>query len=89
MLAHEAAERCAGSNPIMGTTVSIDVRPPLVAPSASSTTLFEQLRDVEARFSTYRPDSEISRLGRGELARRGRAASTCATCWPPATTWRW
>jgi len=28
---------------------------------------FDQLRDVEARFSTYRPDSEISRLGRGEV----------------------
>ena len=31
---------------------------------------FDQLRAVEARFSTYRPDSEISRLARGELAER-------------------
>ena len=53
--------------PIMGTTVSIEVRAAARRPSACSTTCLEQLRDVEARFSTYRPDSEISRLGRGEL----------------------
>ena len=52
--------------PIMGTVVSIEVRPPLV-PERVLDDLFEQLRDVEARFSTYRPESEISRLGRGEL----------------------
>jgi len=52
--------------PIMGTTVSIDIRPPFV-PERVLDDLFDQLRDVEARFSTYRPDSEISRLGRGEI----------------------
>jgi FAD:protein FMN transferase len=51
---------------IMGTTVSIDVRPPLVAEGVING-MVDQLRDVDARFSTFRPDSEISRLGRGEL----------------------
>jgi thiamine biosynthesis lipoprotein len=51
---------------IMGTTVSIDVRPPLVAPEVIDAVI-DQLRDVDARFSPYRDDSEISRLGRGEI----------------------
>jgi thiamine biosynthesis lipoprotein len=51
---------------IMGTTVSIEVREPLVAPAILDAVV-DQLRDIDARFSTYRADSEISRLGRGEL----------------------
>lgn len=51
---------------IMGTTVSIDVQSPLVPPAVLDAVV-GQLRDVEARFSTYRPDSEISRLARGEI----------------------
>ena len=51
---------------IMGTTVSIDVRPPLVAPGILDDVV-EQLRDVDARFSTYRADSEVSRLAGGEI----------------------
>jgi FAD:protein FMN transferase len=54
------------AEPIMGTVVSIEVRPPLV-PERVLEDLFDGLRDVEARFSTYRPESEIRRLGRGEL----------------------
>ncbi|MFL5688557.1 MAG: FAD:protein FMN transferase, partial [Chloroflexota bacterium] len=50
----------------MGTTVSIDVREPLVDGSVLDEVV-EQLRDVDARFSTYRPDSEVSRLARGEI----------------------
>jgi len=52
---------------LMGTTVSIDVRdedvdrPALVA-------AVEVLHDIDARFSTYRHDSDISRLDRGDLA---------------------
>ena len=53
--------------PIMGTIVSIDVREPLV-PMDVLDAVFDQLRDVEARFSTFKPGSEISRLGRGEIA---------------------
>ena len=51
---------------IMGTTVSIDVRPPLVE-AAVLDAVVEQLQDVDARFSTYRADSEVSRLARGEV----------------------
>ena len=51
---------------IMGTTVSIDVRPPLIDPVVIDEAV-EQLRDVDARFSTYREDSEVSRLARGEI----------------------
>ena len=51
----------------MGTTVSVAVRPPLVANEVLDA-FFDQLRDVDARFSTYRADSEVSRLARGELA---------------------
>ncbi len=51
---------------IMGTAVGIDVRgaglPDVVIDSA-----FARLRYIDARFSTYRPDSEVSRLIRGDL----------------------
>lgn len=50
----------------MGTVVSIDVRDPDVA-AAAVNDVIEYLRDVDRRFSTYRQDSEISRIGRGEL----------------------
>jgi len=52
--------------PVMGTTVSIDVQPPLVAPAILDAVM-AQLHDIDARFSTYRPDSEVSRLARGEI----------------------
>ncbi len=51
---------------VMGTTVSIEVEPPLVADEILDE-VFEGLHDVDARFSTYKPDSEISRLIRGEM----------------------
>jgi len=41
---------------IMGTTVSIDIKPPLVEPVILDEVV-EQLRDVDARFSPYRDDS--------------------------------
>jgi len=50
---------------VMGMPVRVDVRDPApVAPDG----VFAWLRFVDATFSTYRPESEISRLGRGELA---------------------
>ena len=52
---------------IMGTAVSVDVHEPFVAPEVLDD-VFAQLDDIDARFSTYKPDSEISRLARGELA---------------------
>ncbi len=51
----------------MGTVFSFDVRPPAVDESVIDTAI-TWLHQVDATFSTYRPDSEISRLGRGELA---------------------
>ncbi len=51
---------------VMGTTVSLDVRSPFVG-DAVIDEVFAQLDDIDARFSTYRPDSEVSRLARGEL----------------------
>jgi thiamine biosynthesis lipoprotein len=54
---------------VMGTVVSLDVRGE--ADAAAVTAAFGDvaawLHDVDARFSTYRSDSEVSRLDRGEL----------------------
>jgi len=51
---------------VMGTVVSIDVRSQ-VSPGAVDDA-FAYLHEIDARFSPYRPDSEIERLARGELA---------------------
>jgi thiamine biosynthesis lipoprotein len=51
----------------MGLPVTIDVRDPGI-PAAALEAAFEWLRWVDATFSTYRGDSEIARLNRGELA---------------------
>lgn len=51
---------------VMGTVVSIDVRDPSVSESVIDEVV-AHLRDIDARFSSYRPDSEVSRVGRGEL----------------------
>jgi thiamine biosynthesis lipoprotein len=51
---------------VMGTVFSLDLRDPAVAPTA-----LEQVvrwwHWVDEVFSTYRPDSAVSRLGRGEI----------------------
>ncbi len=59
------AERRAERRSIMGMPVAV-----LGAERAATERVFAWLRAVDARFSTYRRDSEISRLGRGELALR-------------------
>jgi thiamine biosynthesis lipoprotein len=51
----------------MGTTVSVAIRPPLVDDEVIDR-FFDQLRAVDAQFSPYRADSEVSRLARGELS---------------------
>jgi thiamine biosynthesis lipoprotein len=51
---------------IMGTAIGIDLRDASV-PAAAVDQAFVSLRRADARFSTYRPESEVSRLGRGEL----------------------
>jgi FAD:protein FMN transferase len=56
---------------VMGTAIGVDVRGKAVDDPGLDAVLdgvFAHLRDVDARFSTYRSDSEISRLARGELA---------------------
>ena len=50
----------------MGTAIGIDVRDAGV-PDAAVDEAFVRLAAIEARFSTYRPDSEVSRYGRGEI----------------------
>jgi thiamine biosynthesis lipoprotein len=50
----------------MGTAVGIDVRDQAV-PDLAVDRAFERVRAIEARFSTFRPDSEVSRYGRGEI----------------------
>jgi FAD:protein FMN transferase len=52
---------------IMGMPITIDVRDPGVREAALDEA-FAWLRWVDATFSTYREDSEIARLSRGELA---------------------
>jgi thiamine biosynthesis lipoprotein len=52
---------------VMGTVVTIDVRDPGVDPVAVDAA-FDLLRRVDARFSPFRPDSDVSRVMRGEVA---------------------
>jgi thiamine biosynthesis lipoprotein len=52
---------------VMGTAVGVDLREPWVTGGAVEA-FFAWLREVDARFSTYRAGSEISRIGAGELA---------------------
>jgi thiamine biosynthesis lipoprotein len=51
---------------VMGMPVTIDVRDPHVPPAALEEA-YADLRRVDERFSTYRPDSEVCRIDRGEL----------------------
>jgi FAD:protein FMN transferase len=51
---------------VMGTAVAIDVRGCAPPPQAIHSAV-RWLHDVDATFSTYRPDSAVRRLDRGEL----------------------
>ena len=53
--------------PVMGTVISIDVRDPAI-PESAVDAMLARLEEIEGRFSPYRPDSEISRIVRVELA---------------------
>lgn len=54
---------------VMGLPVSVDVRGGQDAPVDDAVDrAFAWLREVDARFSPFRADSEVSRLDRGELA---------------------
>ena len=52
---------------IMGTAIGLDVRGTVPQPAVVEA-FFEALRWADRTFSTYRDDSEISRIGRGKLA---------------------
>lgn len=52
---------------VMGTVATADVRDARLD-AAALDGAFALLHDIDARFSTYRADSEISRIARGELA---------------------
>jgi thiamine biosynthesis lipoprotein len=51
---------------VMGTAISVDVRDDVS--SAATDDVFAWFRLVDDTFSTYRPESPISRLGRGDIA---------------------
>lgn len=51
----------------MGTVIGFDIRDAGVS-AATVALAFEFLRDVDRRFSPYKPESEVSRLIRGEIA---------------------
>jgi thiamine biosynthesis lipoprotein len=53
---------------VMGIPVGIDVRDDAIGPAALDRA-FAWLRSVDAAFSTYRADSEVSRLNAGTLTR--------------------
>lgn len=53
---------------VMGMPVTVDVRDDRVPPGAVEEA-FADLREVDRVFSTYRADSEVSRIDRGELRR--------------------
>ncbi|GAA3834709.1 FAD:protein FMN transferase [Streptomyces phyllanthi] len=52
---------------VMGFPVSLRIDDEDV-PEEAADTVFAWLREVDARFSPFRPDSEVSRLDRGELS---------------------
>ncbi|MFE4494390.1 FAD:protein FMN transferase [Streptomyces niveus] len=52
---------------VMGFPVSVRVDEGAGAPEAAADEVFAWLREVDARFSPFRPDSEVSALDRGEI----------------------
>src|SRR5262252_9308856 len=67
MPADVAPFRLRRSTPVMGTVATVEIADPVEDADRLVETVFDWLRDVDARFSTYRPDSEVNRLDRGEL----------------------
>ena len=67
MPADVAPFRLRRSTPVMGTVATVEIADPLDDADRLVEAVFDWLREVDARFSTYRPDSEVNRLDRGEL----------------------
>ena len=55
------------STPVMGTVATVEIADPVEEADRLIDEVFAWFHAVDERFSTYRPDSEVSRLGRGEL----------------------
>jgi FAD:protein FMN transferase len=53
---------------MMGTAISVDVADPPPGAATLVDEVFAWFDEVDRRFSTYKPDSEVGRLDRGELA---------------------
>lgn len=74
---------------LMGTMVAVHLADDLPRPVLSrlATEFFDWMREVEDRFSVFRPDSEVSRLGRGEVSLPGcsrqlrQVLDDCARAW--------
>ncbi|MDX6692180.1 MAG: FAD:protein transferase [Solirubrobacteraceae bacterium] len=64
----QALEKHVHVERVMGTVVTFDVRDSR-PPGAALAEAVRWLHDVDAEFSTYRPDSPVCRFGRGELPR--------------------
>jgi FAD:protein FMN transferase len=60
-------ERQVHVEQVMGTVVSFDIRPPFVAEDAVLAAC-DVLHDIDRRFSLYRADSELGRLGAGAVS---------------------
>ncbi|MEU9331683.1 FAD:protein FMN transferase [Streptomyces sp. NPDC048290] len=58
---------------VMGFPVSLRIDDEEV-PEGLADAVFDGLRETDRRFSPFRPDSEVSRLGRGEIAADGVSA---------------
>jgi thiamine biosynthesis lipoprotein len=74
---------------LMGTMIAIEIADPLPAERlvALADDFYGWMREVDERFSTYKPDSEVCRLDRGELrladgsAHLREVLATCAELW--------
>src|SRR5262245_20587539 len=55
------------STPVMGTVATVEIAEPDGNADRLIDEVFSWLHQVDAGFSTYRPDSEVNRLGRGEV----------------------
>ncbi len=70
-LAAGTGDRVAFVEQIMGMPISLHVRGPAArgaGVAAAAALVFAELREVDALFSTYRPDSQVSRIDAGTLA---------------------
>jgi FAD:protein FMN transferase len=67
MPADVAPVRLRRSTPVMGTVATVEIAAPVPHADRLVEAVFDWLHEVDARFSTYRPDSEVNRLDRGEL----------------------